>query len=449
MRQYRSIAFLYSMFHLNQLLCGEMASAAGRSLWLRHALSIGLRNSHSNRQVYRPSAIIRKSYRRGPIDAHSVGFSYAHSKRYSFPPLVSVSRGVSGINNSKQNRYDRFRTCLTSKPQTNDAKEITPNLMSVAKNTMEVLSSNRRSFQRTWARMSPLLDLVMLAYFQDCSSNDRVKANKLTSIADVGCDHGILSISLATMALFSSQLTKGGKESNFVDASFLSKVTGTDISLKALKGALVSWDKINKSLSHKSERDGHDNLSVESIQHSTALPIDFRVGAGLSPLQTGEADAIILAGMGVHTMIEILTAKNYLEKLETNYLFLQPTNSRPRHLLLLYDVLQNGGHRWVLMNESIVFVAGRWYISSFFKRGQSDALELEQFCYPGHFLRKKTCVDSRSAYDAYVDHHVNWLKRDHRLRREKLEHDDERWIQYLSRGEDGAFWKDAVEWYNH
>ncbi|KAL7485557.1 hypothetical protein ACHAW6_011168 [Cyclotella cf. meneghiniana] len=39
------------------------------------------------------------------------------------------------------------------------------------------------------------------------------------------------------------KLTKGGKESNVVDASFISRVTGTDISFKALNGALVSWDK--------------------------------------------------------------------------------------------------------------------------------------------------------------------------------------------------------------
>jgi tRNA A22 N-methylase len=296
--------------------------------------------------------------------------------------------------------------------------------------------------------MSPLLELVVLAYCQDCSYNDRVRDNKLTSIADVGCDHGILSLSLASMAFVSSQSTKGGKENNIVGGSFISRVTGTDISHKALNGALMSWDKINESLSRKSKEDGDDNLSVESMHHSIALPIDFRVGAGLSPLQTGEADAIILAGMGVHTMIEILTGKNHLEKLETNYLFLQPTNSRPRHLLMLYDVLQNDGHRWVLMDESIVFVAGRWYVSSYFKRGHSDALQSTQFCYPGHFLKKKACVHSRSTYVSYVNHHINWLKRDYRSRREKLEREDERWIQYLCREEDGAYWRDAFEWYN-
>eukprot|EP00804_Cyclotella_cryptica_P028535 CCRYP_014806-RA/>CCRYP_014806-RA protein AED:0.18 eAED:0.11 QI:0/-1/0/1/-1/1/1/0/429 len=425
-----------------------MAGAVGRSLRLRDTLSIGRRKLQSRRHFYPRSTITRQSYRCGPFNTNSVGFCHESSSAYSLPPLVLSTRGISGINHLKQNRYDRFRTCLKTKPQTSDAKETAQNLMAVAKSTMEVLSSNRRSFHRTWARMSPLLELVVLACSHYCNQNDRENANKLTSIADVGCDHGILSLSLASMAFAWSQLTEGDKENNVVDGSFLSRVIGTDISTNALNGAIVSWHKINRSLSRQSKGDVDDNLSIEFINHSNMLPVDFRVGDGLLPLHTGEADAIILAGMGVHTMIEILTAKNDLDKLETNYLFLQPTNSRPRHLLMLYDALQNDGHRWVLTDESIVFVAGRWYISSYFKRRQSDAFESIPFRFPGHFLKEKACVDSRSTYVSYVAHHLNWLKQDYRSRREKLELDDERWIQYLCREEGGAYWGDACEWYN-
>ncbi|KAL7516229.1 hypothetical protein ACHAWX_001264 [Stephanocyclus meneghinianus] len=124
------------------------------------------------------------------------------------------------------------------------------------------------------------------------------------------------------MAFFSSQSTKGGKESNVVDASFISRVTGKDISFKALNSALVTWDKVNESLSRKSKGDVDESLSIESTQHSLVLPIDFRVGDGILPLKTGETDAIIMAGIGVHTMIEILNGKNHLDILETNCIFL-------------------------------------------------------------------------------------------------------------------------------
>lgn len=45
-------------------------------------------------------------------------------------------------------------------------------------------------------------------------------------------------------------------------------------------------------------------------------------------------DAIILAGLGVHIMIKILTGKNTLDELNMNYLFLQPTNPQLKHLLM-------------------------------------------------------------------------------------------------------------------
>eukprot|EP00804_Cyclotella_cryptica_P000596 CCRYP_009990-RA/>CCRYP_009990-RA protein AED:0.20 eAED:0.41 QI:0/0/0/1/0/0/3/0/99 len=84
--------------------------------------------------------------------------------------------------------------------------------------------------------MSPLLELVVLACSNDSIHIDRENANKLISIADVGCDHG-------------------DKENDVVDGSFLYKVIGTDISTNALTGALVS-DFCIRSLCHGLGRNG-------------------------------------------------------------------------------------------------------------------------------------------------------------------------------------------------
>ena len=369
--------------------------------------------------------------------------SYSHTCLKS--PALSI-RKVSSINNHKQtqNRYDRFRLCLKPKTHDTDPNESVHKLMEVAKSTMEVLSSNRRAFNRTWSRMSPLLELVV----STCSSDDDEElgfdttpktqsTHKLRSIADVGCDHGLLSLSLASMAWSASQTHKEGKENN-VDSVFLSKVTGTDLSPNALNGALLSLDKINKTLSRMPTTVEDDKITVS---------IDFRVGDGLEPLQIGEADGIILAGMGVHTMIEILTGSNALDRLGTNHLFLQPTNSRPRHLLMIYDALQSN-YKWQLMEEAIVFLGGRWYISSYFRRRQTNAMETASAQFPGYFLTTKDSDGTRATYNAYVKHHIEWLKQDYTSRKGALEPEDVRWLEHFCNEKVYSKWKDACEWYS-
>lgn len=142
-------------------------------------------------------------------------------------------------------------------------------------------------------------------------------------------------------------------------------------------------------------------------------------------------------------MIEILTGKNALDSLGTNYLFLQPTNSRPRHLLLLYDALQNNGHHWELRDEKIVFLGGRWYINSFFQRQQ--AYETATTHYPGDLLSNDDII-SRAVFESYVTHHINWLRQDHK-NKAQLEIDDERWLNHICKGDANADWNDACEWY--
>lgn len=407
---------------------------------------------------------------------------------------------------NKTNRYDRFRGCLfmaaskrtslnhieSRNPASSSTKD---ELMNVAKCSMEILSSNRRSFNRTWTRMSPLVEFVI-----DVCSNagEEVVGNKKGfSIADIGCDHGILSLSIACMA---GVVAQGNGQSSFV-----SKVVGADLSLQALEnGALANFRRVNDVMSRKNgdyelnEILQHTNAnSLESMTENFALeneetglitlnntlPIEFRIGDGLGSLQIGEADGVILAGMGVHTMVDILfgMAPGYsagaeqkislgvdetlrseyfcgdlpLDRLRTNYLFLQPTNSRPRHLLLLYDRLHKNGS-WVLKDEKIVFVGGHWYISLLLERQHGSKVDRisgglmselnsseSSFRFPGYFLNDQ-CDD---VYKSYVLHHLNWLKQDFERRDGLLEDNDQRWVQYLLSGENKETWKSAVSWF--
>jgi len=365
-------------------------------------------------------------------------------------------------------------------------------LMNVAKCSMEILSSNRRSFNRTWKRMSPLVEFVI----DVCSNSGEevVVSKKGVSIADIGCDHGMLSLSIACMA---GVVAQG-------NSSFVSKVVGADLSLQALEnGALANFRRVNDVISRKNsvyklnEILQHNNASsFESMTENLAseneetrlialnntLPIEFRIGDGLGSLRIGEADGVILAGMGVHTMVDILLglAHGYsasaeqkislgvdetlrseyycgnlpLDRLRTNYLFLQPTNSRPRHLLLLYDRLHKNGS-WVLKDEKIVFVGGRWYISSLLERQHRSKVDRisglmsepnsseSSFRFPGYFLNDQC----DGVYKSYVLHHLNWLKRDFERRDGLLEDDDQRWIQYLLSGENKETWKSAASWF--
>jgi tRNA A22 N-methylase len=239
------------------------------------------------------------------------------------------------------------------------------------------------------------------------NSKTNAHPKAMRSIADIGCDHGLLTLSLASIAWSASQSFDAS-----TDRECLSRVTGSDISSNALSNAILSLDKANESLSRR------------------------------ATMRPGEADGVILSGMGVHTMIEILR-NNELDSLGTNYLFLQPTNSRPRHLLMLYDALQNNGHHWRLRDEKIVFLGGRWYINSFFQRGQ--AYETATTHFPGDLLSKND-IKPRAAYDSYVTHHINWLRQDYK-NKAQLEKDDERWLNHICKDNENADWNDACEWY--
>jgi tRNA A22 N-methylase len=233
---------------------------------------------------------------------------------------------------------------------------------------------------RSWKRLRHIVDLTI-------GSEGDVR-----TIADVGTDHGLLAMGLALSGRFE-------------------RVIGVDVSERALKDGAF-----------RLQQDVESHRRRNNILEG--LPLEFRLADGLHGLVKGEADAICIAGMGVHSMLNIVSSvrgnseKGLLDEIGVSQLFLQPTNSRPKSQFLLYKTLFQMG--WIATDERIEFLSSRWYISSHFER--ISAVPVDQhssFILPGTFLARNT-TDSlhdveRQAFQEYVRHHIVWLENDRRV----------------------------------
>ena len=243
-------------------------------------------------------------------------------------------------------------------------------------------NNNSRLRQR---RLRPLLDLA-------------VQYGAGGSVVDVGTDHGLLALALAQQQ----------------HASF-THVTGVDRSLAALE-------------------QGAFPLLLEQKQQSVPNRLSFQQGDGLQGFgNKGDADTVCIAGMGVHSMLRILRAATA----NVQRLVLQPTNSRPKNLMLLYESLllssdaDSGGGRWVVQEERIDYLASRWYWTTLFVRKQ-DATPLLQQQQPG------CCLVSHDGggddtFDAWVQHHCQWIQQTRELDDSpttKNERERRWWVQF-------------------
>jgi len=210
-----------------------------------------------------------------------------------------------------------------------------------------------------------------------------------------------------------------------------------------------------------------------------SLPVEFCFRRGLDPLCPGEADAVVLAGMGAQTMLEILLGPPSstpdavtpplplpVDRVRTARVFLQPTNSRPQHMVMLYERMQGSGD-WSLEGETIACSGGRWYVNSLFERrrrrdgdgdgdddlggGESSSSSPpgggDSFRFPGHFLVRVASADGGGAYDSYVRHHLRWLREDWERPKYLLDDEDRRWLEYMSSAEENDKWKGLASWF--
>lgn len=130
--------------------------------------------------------------------------------------------------------------------------------------------------------------------------------------ADIGCDHGKLSIYLA----------KSGR---------CPKVIAADLRPEPLARARV-------------------NLTNAHCQEQ----VELRLGDGLTVLQPGEAQDIIIAGMGAETIMQVVAAAPWVRQESVNLVLVPAT----KHSLLRKWLAENG---FSLRGDRLVEAAGRLY----------------------------------------------------------------------------------------
>jgi tRNA A22 N-methylase len=278
------------------------------------------------------------------------------------------------------NKYANFRQSIKlhsiQNNESSNHNSFHLNGLENAQNAVKLLAQKNR----TWNRLSPIVTMAV----QNLSNDQR----GIAGIADVGCDHGLLSIALAASGSFG-------------------QVIGSDISHRALTdGALNFEQKVTEVLNR------------EGVQQK--LAVDFRIGDGLNCLNKGEVNGgICIAGMGVDTMLSILNFST-LQMLRCPTLYLQPPTSKPRRLMELYRSLQING--WELIDEHISFVKSRWYITSAFKRSDTNDCT-EHIRLPGHYLSQKD--SEKKEFQRYINFHMKWMNDD--MSRGQLSRDEEIW----------------------
>ena len=82
--------------------------------------------------------------------------------------------------------------------------------------------------------------------------------------------------------------------------------------------------------------------------------VQFRLGSGLAVLAPGEAEDIIIAGMGAETIIEILEAAPWVFDARYNLVLVPAT----KHSVLRRWLARRG---FALAGETLCQAAGRWY----------------------------------------------------------------------------------------
>ena len=154
------------------------------------------------------------------------------------------------------------------------------------------------------------------------------------TVADIGCDHGYLSI----------YLVQSGKKDRAI---------AMDVRLGPLSKA-------------------KENVSAYCLEDK----ITFRLSDGLEKLKVGEADTIIIAGMGGPLMEQILT-KGRDVALSCKELILQPQSDIPHFRRYLMD------EGYLFLDERCVFDEGKYYFP------MRVCPPTSEFAYGGNTLQQK------------------------------------------------------------
>lgn len=110
--------------------------------------------------------------------------------------------------------------------------------------------------------------------------------------------------------------------------------------------------------------------------------IDLRLGDGLKPLQAGEADVVILAGMGGAAMVDILEASPLVVDNFFRLIF-QPMNSAETVRSWL------SGNGWLITAEDLVKEEGRIYQIIAADKGHQNKLSSMELIYGPLLIRNR------------------------------------------------------------
>jgi len=157
------------------------------------------------------------------------------------------------------------------------------------------------------------------------------------TLLDVGCDHAYLSIEA-------------------VKRNFAESVIASDVNEGPLKKAAENIE--NAGLSKK---------------------ISVKLGSGIEVISEGEADTVVMAGMGGVLITEILEKNPSLSKSVERYI-LQPMNSKEDLRKYLYEK----GYR--IVSESLCEERGKIYSILTVTPGECEKCEKEIFLHTGNLL---------------------------------------------------------------
>lgn len=150
------------------------------------------------------------------------------------------------------------------------------------------------------------------------------------SVADIGCDHGKLGYYL-------------------VSTDRASKVVATDISKPSLEKAI--------QLAHENGVDGQ---------------IETRLGDGLNPVESGEVDTVVIAGMGGDTIAKILQEAKEQNKVFQHFVLAPNTHAEKVRRQLL-----DCGH--TIDYDDVLECAGKTYtiIKTHFGESSLDEMQIK------------------------------------------------------------------------
>ena len=160
-------------------------------------------------------------------------------------------------------------------------------------------------------------------------------------VADIGCDHGYISI----------YLCKSGR---------CDSVIASDIRKGPLEAA-------------------RENIK----RYGCADKVRTRLSDGLENIQKGEADCIVISGMGGGLIVSILSADN--EKLsDVKELVLEPQSDAPAVRKYLYS------NQYVITQEGLVEEKGKYYpVIKAVKTTKTDILDEEEYVFGPCLLKNK------------------------------------------------------------